>query len=75
MEKKLTIGIVIGGNIVVWTLIEMWWYWYRPWSQGERAKDEMQRQYGGSRTWVYLFIVTIVLLTIWFLMTSGWSPG
>jgi Gpi18-like mannosyltransferase len=75
MENKLVIGVVIGAVILLWSLAEVWWYWYRPWSPGEGVKDEMLRQYGGSRTWVVLFVITIVLLGIWVVATSGWTPA
>jgi len=47
----------------------------RSWSPGEDFKDEMVRQYGASKAWRYLFIAVLVLLTIYVVMTSGWTPS
>ncbi|MBL0062897.1 MAG: hypothetical protein IPP40_15775 [bacterium] len=42
-----------------------WWYLGNPFAPGEAFKDEIVRQYGASRAWLYLLVFTLVCVVIW----------
>jgi len=74
-EPHIGTYILFGALFLLWALLELWWWFGRSWSPGEDFKDEMVRQYGASKAWRYLFIAVLVLLTIYVVMTSGWTPS
>ncbi len=71
-EKELVIGFVIGVGVVIYAAIRAWAFWGTPFSPGERAKDVMVRQYGPSRTWLYLILITLVCVVLGFIATNAW---
>lgn len=71
-ERDIVIGFVIGVGVVIYAAIRAWAFWGTPFSPGERAKDVMVRQYGPSRTWLYLILITLVCVVLGFIATNVW---
>ena len=71
-ERDIIIGLVIGIGVAIYAAIRAWAFWGAPFSPGEPAKDAMVRQYGPSRTWFYLILITLVGVVIGFLVTNVW---
>lgn len=71
-ERDIVIGFVIGVGVVIYAAIRAWAFWGTPFSPGERAKDVMVRQYGPSRTWLYLILITLICVVLGFIATNVW---